>query len=156
ITDNGGTATAANFAMHVRRTGVTNDLAGGAGAESPGNTYTLTPGAYAVTESGGPAGYAESDSAGCTGTLAYGDHPTCTLTNNDISPQLKVVKRVVNDNGGSKLPGDFTMNVTATNPSNGSFAGVNDVSPNDGTTITLDAGAYSVAEGTHAGYAVTY
>src|SRR5437588_13067450 len=48
------------------------------------------------------------------------------------------------------------MNVTATNPSNASFAGVNDASPNDGTTITLDAGAYSVAEGTHAGYAVTY
>jgi hypothetical protein len=43
---------------------------------------------------------------------------------------------------------DFTMNVTATNPSDDSFPG--EESP--GTTISLDAGSYSVDEGAVSGY----
>jgi len=59
-----------------------------------------------------------------------------------------VIKHVINDNGGTKTAGDFTMNVTATNPSDDSFPGAE--SP--GTSISLDAGSYSVDETDVAGY----
>ena len=50
--------------------------------------------------------------------------------------ELTVIKHVINDNGGTATASDFTMNVTATNPSSSSFAGAQ--SP--GTTITVNAG----------------
>src|SRR6185503_5660827 len=51
-----------------------------------------------------------------------------------------VITNVVNDNGGVSSAGDFTMNVSALNPSQSSFAGV--ASP--GVAVTVDAGSYSV------------
>src|SRR5207247_913673 len=67
----GGSAVASDFTMSIG--GV--NAAGGnsfAGAESPGVNKTLTSvGNYNVTESG-PSGYAESDSADCSGTIALG------------------------------------------------------------------------------------
>ena len=34
-------------------------------------------------------------------TLALNDNKTCTITNNDITATLKVVKTITNDNGGT-------------------------------------------------------
>ena len=34
---------------------------------------------------------------------------TCTITNDDNSPRLIVIKHVINDNGGTAVAGDFTM-----------------------------------------------
>lgn len=65
--------------------------------------------------------------------------------------QLTVVKHVVNGYGGTKTASDFTMNVTATNPSESSFAG-----SATGKTITLDPGTYSVSETADPDYATTY
>jgi hypothetical protein len=68
------------------------------------------------------------------------------------APKLIVIKHVINDNGGTASSSDFTMNVTATNPSPASFPGVE--SP--GTTVDLSAGSYSVDEsGGPAGYTKT-
>jgi hypothetical protein len=78
INDNGGTAAASNFTMSVAGCSLP-------GAESPGTTLTLKPGAYNVTETG-PAGYSATFSADCSGTLASGDAKTCTITNDDIGP----------------------------------------------------------------------
>jgi len=55
---------------------------------------------------------------------------------------LIVIKHVINDNGGSATAGNWTMNITDTNPSNNHFAGAE--SP--GVTITLDPGTFSVDE----------
>jgi hypothetical protein len=55
---------------------------------------------------------------------------------------LHVIKTVINNDGGNKTASDFTINVTGTSVSNSSFTGEED----PGTTITLDAGAYSVDE----------
>ena len=87
------------------------------GAEAPGTTVTVDAGAYNVTETG-PSGYAASYSADCAGTIAVGQTKTCTVTNNDIAPQLTVIKHVINDNGGTTSRGDFTMTVDdpGTNP----------------------------------------
>lgn len=92
--------------------------------------------------------------------LAFGGTVTTTVDDTITVPgscapttmaDLYVVKHVINDNNGNKVAGDFTMNVTATNPSIASFAGIE--SP--GQFITLDAGAYSIDETSLSGYAKT-
>ena len=143
VNDNGGTANAGDFTMNMTATSPSSASFAGS---ADGTTITLDAGSYSVAEIG-PAGYAESQSADCSGTIAGGESKTCTITNDDIAPTLTVIKVVVNDDGGTANAGDFTMNVTATNPSSASFGG-----SADGTTITLDPGSYSVGETGPAGY----
>jgi YD repeat-containing protein len=86
INDNGGSAVPANWTMTVAGpTPLTFP-----GADSPGTTNAVQPGAYQVTESGGPTGYSLSYSGHCDAdgdvTLASGETKTCTLTNNDPVP----------------------------------------------------------------------
>ncbi len=61
-----------------------------------------------------------------------------------------VAKNIINDNGGTKNPEDFTMNVTATNPSLSTFPG-----SITGTPVNVDPGEYSVDETADGGYAKT-
>jgi choice-of-anchor A domain-containing protein len=91
----------------------------------------LDPGSYVLTENG-PGGY---DSLGwsCDGgtlvgdvlTLADGDNVTCTLTNDDRpgarppDAYLTLVKRVVNDDGGSAVPGDWVLHASGPTPLDG-------------------------------------
>ncbi len=148
VNDNGGTAVAGDFTMSV--TGTSPSPASSAGAESPGTTVALNAGSYSVGETG-PAGYAASFSADCSGTIAVGETKTCTVTNNDVQPKLIVIKHVVNDNGGTAVAGDFTMSVTGTSPSPASFQGAE-----SGTTVGLNAGSYDVSETGPSGYAASY
>ncbi|PIY96497.1 MAG: hypothetical protein COY66_04000, partial [Candidatus Kerfeldbacteria bacterium CG_4_10_14_0_8_um_filter_42_10] len=83
-------------------------------------------------------------------TLLPGENKVCTITNNDIAPELTVIKHVITDNGGTALAADFTMNVTGTNVSDPSFPG-----DENGITVTLDQGSYSVDEGLFFGYEKT-
>ena len=148
VNDNGGTSLAGAFTMTVDDPGT--DPPSFAGAESPGTTVTVDAGAYTVTETG-PAGYSASASADCTGSIAVGETKTCTITNDDIGPTLTVIKHVVNDNGGTSLAGAFTMTVDDPGTDPPSFAGAE--SP--GTTVTVDAGAYTVTETGPAGYSAS-
>jgi hypothetical protein len=154
VVDNqfGGTAVAANWTLTA--TGPT--TISGAGGTASGPTFSA--GAYTLSESAGPSGYTPGTWL-CTGdvtntgnqiTLGLGQTASCTIVNHDVAPQLTVIKHVINDNGGTADADDFTMNVTATQPSDDSFAG-----SEAGTTITLDAGSYSVDESAFAGYAKT-
>ena len=145
INDNGGTAVAGDFTMNVTGTNVSDTSF--PGVESPGTTVTLDGGSYSVDEDAF-TGYAKSLGTDCSGTIANGESKTCTITNDDISPQLTVIKHVVNDNGGTAVAGDFTMNVTGTNVSDETFSGAED----PGTTVTLNVGSYSVDESTYTGY----
>ncbi len=85
-----------------------------AGAEAPGTTYTWQGGkAYNVAESGGPRGYAESDSAQCTiASAAVGASYTCTITNDDFNTppsNLQInVTSPINENGTATVSGSFT------------------------------------------------
>ncbi len=150
INDNGGTATADMFTIHVNGGGVSsNDFAGDEG----GVAVTLDDGVYSVDETGSTNYYAPSFSEGCFGFIAKHETKTCTITNDDIesggtSPTLVVIKHVINDNGGAQAAGNFTMSVTGTNVMPGSVFEGNEV----GTTVTLDAGEYSVAETGPNGY----
>lgn len=140
--NNGGTLTQSNFPLFVNQTSVVNGVI---------NTYD--PGTYTISETQ-QAGYTQT-SLTCDNSkvnpvvLNYGDNVTCTLVNDDIAPQLTVIKHVINDNGGNKVASDFTLTVNGSNVSNTSFPG----SENPGTTVTLNAGAYSVDEVGLSGYA---
>ena len=104
VNDNGGSAVAGDFTMSI------NGSISFPGAEAPGTTRTVNAGQYTVTESG-PSGYKASYSADCSGSLAPGEAKTCTVTNDDESAKLIVIKTVVNDDGGAALAGDFTLHV---------------------------------------------
>src|SRR6059058_2955448 len=148
VNDDGGGADASQFTMTIN--GVT--ASGGnwfPGAESPGTNKKVTTGSYSVTETG-PSGYTATFSAGCTGMISAGQTKTCTVTNDDKPGTLIVKKHVIDDNGGTKSAGDFTMKVTAGHPSQSSFAG-----SESGTTVTVDAGSYSVDEDSVSGYTKT-
>ncbi|MBI4084984.1 MAG: DUF5011 domain-containing protein [Candidatus Liptonbacteria bacterium] len=65
--------------------------------------------------------------------------PTVTIVS--TTGTLHIIKHVVNDNGGTASAGDWTMDVSATNPSQASFDG-----GESGTDVTVDPGDYSVSE----------
>jgi Prealbumin-like fold domain len=83
INDDGGTAAAADFTITVDDPG--SNPSSFAGAAAPGTLVVVDAGAYSVSEIG-PAGYAETQSSDCSGTIASGQTKTCTITNDDIAP----------------------------------------------------------------------
>ena len=146
VNDNGGTLAAGAFTVHVKSGG--NDVAGSpaAGVAGPGGRdYTLAPGTYVVSEDAPPAGYAQT-SIVCDGvatdtvTVVANATKTCTITNNDVSAKLIVIKNVLNDEGGTSVASDFTMSVTGSSPSPASFPGAG--AP--GTQVLLNPGSYEV------------
>ncbi len=155
VNDNGGTAVASDWSMHITSGGT--DVSGSPfpGAESPGSTKTVNAGTLVVSESDGPSGYAASFSGDCNSsgsvTLGPGETKTCTITNNDQAAHLLVKKHVVNDNGGTSIASDFTLGLSGQSPSPASFKG-----SEAGVSVTLDAGAYNVTEGDHIGYSVSF
>ena len=75
-------------------------------------------------------------------TLALGDVKSCTITNDDIAPELTVTKVVDNDNGGTKVIADFALFV--------------DGGPvTSGVQNTFSAGAHTVARRADPDYAAT-
>ena len=105
--DNGGTAVASAFNLHVKSAGT--DVTGSPAAGSAtGTSYTLEAGGYVVSEDTPPTGYTQTgfsddcDSGGNV-TVPPGGSATCTITNNDIAPKLHLRKEVTNNNGGGAL-----------------------------------------------------
>jgi Ca2+-binding RTX toxin-like protein len=135
VNDDGGTAVAGDFGLGV--TGGNPVPASFPGAEAPGTTVMLDPGSYSVSASG-PAVYTSSYSSECSGTIAAGEQKTCTVTLDDRPATLLVITNVVNDDGGTLGPSDFTMTATGGNPSPASFPGEGP----PGRQVTLDPGAY--------------
>jgi len=144
--------------FQVKRNGTNVGTALDCGAESNDHTdVTVTAGvAYTITEAAAGtadlANYTATFGEGCSGTLAhFGDTTDCTITNTlKAAPKLTVIKHVVNDNGGTKAAGDFTLTVTGSSPSPASFPG-NEA----GTAVTLQPGAYAVNEAAASGYSTT-
>jgi len=141
--NHGGTAKVSDFTLKVGTTTVTSGVT---------NTFAANQ-QYTVSEVAQVNGYHQDSivctdtdtkaNLGATFTPSLAENIACTITNSDIAPQLTVIKHVVNNNGGNATANQFTMDVTGTNVSpNSSFAGAE----NPGTTVTLDAGSYSVDE----------
>jgi predicted extracellular nuclease len=79
------------------------------------------------------------------------DHDPIVVGLSFAPTQLIVVKHVIKDNGGDADAADFTMSVTATNPSTASFPG-----DEAGTTVTVESGSYSVGETGPSGYSASF
>ena len=141
INDNGWTKVANDFSILVQAANNFQNIY--AGQDAPGVMVDVDPGDYVIEEVD-TLGYTKTKSADCSGTIATQEIKTCTITNDDPDKgTLIVIKHVINDSGtGSKSAGDFTMSVTAQNPSQTSFAGVE--AP--GVTISVDPGDYNVDE----------
>jgi len=146
INDNGGTANASAFQLMVNRSGNSTNITSGV-------AISLAPGNYTVSEVQ-LAGYSAMFGCGCGSggniVLAPGENRTCIIVNYDQPATLTVYKHVINDNDGTANASDFTMLVNGTNVSNSSFAG-----DENGTVVTLSAGAYSVDETSPSGYTKT-
>ncbi|MDX1510905.1 MAG: hypothetical protein R3249_06140, partial [Nitriliruptorales bacterium] len=52
-------------------------------------------------------------------TLDEGQEVTCTIVNDDLAPGLTVFKQVINDDGGTAAPADFTLLVNGNNHGHG-------------------------------------
>jgi hypothetical protein len=103
--------------------------------------------------------YTESIGGSCASngsiTLATNGNETCTITNtnNTVSAPatLHVIKLVVNGNGSTAVPSDFTVhveNASGTDVSGSPAPGT--AAP--GTSYSLAAGTYTVSENTSSGY----
>jgi len=136
VNNDGGTATASDFTIGVTGTNVSPSSF--AGSED-GVEVTLDAGEYSVAETAGPSGYLSSGSGDCSGTIAAGETKTCTITNNDIAPQLTVNKIVINDDGGTNIISDFPLFL-------------DDVSVESGVATTTTIGEHTVSETTDPDY----
>jgi cysteine-rich repeat protein len=142
VNDNGGTATADNWSIHVKNSATEVTGSPQAGSEI-GTSYTLLPGAYNVSETGGVSGYSFKNFSGdCSSsgnvTVEPGETKTCTITNDDKAPALHLRKVVTNDNGGTAAVVDFTLKAVGPTPLSGA-------SPVDSGT-TFSAGTYTLSE----------
>ena len=103
INDDGGNNGIGDFQLYVSGIPVTS-----------GVSKNFAAGSYVVSETG-VSGYAASFSDDCDQdgnvSLVAGDNKTCTLTNNDIKPNITLIKSVINDSGGTAGPFDFSMRI---------------------------------------------
>ena len=111
------------------------------------NDVTVNAGTYSVTEPG-VVGYATSYSNCSELVIPNGGSATCTITNDDVPATLIVKKVVVNDNGGTKQPQDFSFQVNGGQAQAFEADGQND--------LEVAAGTYDVTEPAVAGYTTTY
>lgn len=129
--NNGGNAVIGDFQLFANGTSMT--------SSTPKN---FVPGTYTISELG-VNGYAASFSGDCDPSsheivLASGENKVCTITNDDISPVITLIKSVTNDNGGTATPNQFLLRVNATAVPTGSSLAVN---ANTNHTINEDAKA---------------
>lgn len=150
VNDHGGTARPGAWTL------VATPASGAEIAVTTGTVSTIPAGtAFALSERSGPAGYEQTGLTcsvdGGTGTpatsitLAAGQHATCTFTNTDIAPELKLTK-VVSPSGAANAA-SWTLTGTGT--------GSATVSGNGGTGyVAITAGIpYALSEAPVSGFA---
>jgi hypothetical protein len=115
---------------------------------------TFNAGTYDLSETGGPTGYSASawscvknDGAPVEDSsiaLAVGDSATCTITNDDNAPTLKLRKTVTNDNAGTAVATDWTLraNKSGTDTTTYELSGTTPV--DSGATFSI--GSYDLSE----------
>ena len=120
-------------------------------------TATVPVGAFALSESGGPAGYTPSPWS-CVGgtsgtnmvTLAPGDQATCTIVNTAVIPTLTLVKVV--DNGTT---GATTLATAWTLSASGPVSISGATGSTAVTAAPVQVGQYTLAETGPTGYAAS-
>lgn len=135
VNNNGGTATAGQWIMDVAASSSPNHFPG---SES-GTDVIVTPGAYSISESGGPSGYTASLSTDCSGTIAAGQTKNCTITNDDNPPLLTIIKEVVNAFRGNALSSAWTLFASGATSTIFGAGGAS-------SGATFQAGSYTLSE----------
>lgn len=158
-----GTSTAASssaFTLHLKNASTSAEVAGSPQMGSAtGTTYAnLPPGNYIASETGGPSGYAMSWSGDCDSngvmTLTASSSKTCTLTNTQLTGNLKIIKLVTGANASTSnaTSSDFWIHLwsaasTSTMASTTEIAGSPRTGSATGTTFAeLPLGTYRATE----------
>jgi hypothetical protein len=137
--DDGGTATCGSFSFSVNGA-----APAGFEADCQNELSVDSTVSYTVTE---PAvsGYAASYSNCSSIQVPAGGSATCTITNDDRGPSLRLVKSVTNNNGGASTPGAWQLTATGT----GGFTDAG----NSATFHAAKAGVqYTLSESSVSGY----
>lgn len=152
VNDNGGTATANDFDIKLNDTELTFGIWTG-GVSQNTSIYVSYPEVksntqYTLTEID-HLGYKEGKwdcvddktqkSISHPFTLVEGQNVTCTIKNDDIAPELQLVKEIKNDNGGSAKVEDFTLKA-------------GDITFTSGVSQNVNAGTYTLSETGPEGY----
>jgi hypothetical protein len=150
---NGGTASSSAFMIHVMSG--SSEVSGSPQVGSiSGSTYTLNPGSYTVSETGGPSGYTSAMTGDCNGngvvSVASSTDRVCTITNSftaSTTGMIRVIKTVV---GGTATSSNFQIHLMTASSSSASSTEVSG-SPQGGTVSGttysgLAAGNYVVSE----------
>jgi len=103
INDNGGSAQVSDFPLFINGNPVTSEVENILSANVLYTAIETNLPGYTSGVWGGDC------AANGTITLQPGDDKTCTITNDDQQAYIKVIKVVVNDNGGSANPNDFNL-----------------------------------------------
>jgi hypothetical protein len=154
----GGTSVPAAWTLAASG-GPTTGITGRTGEPAVTNVL-VSPGTYALAESGGPSGYEGTWS--CTGatlgandrvTVTVGQSATCTVNNSDLPARLTLVKTVVNVFGGTALDTAWTLTATGPTPA---VLGRTGISGTTGATAVTNApvaaGTYTLSESGPGGY----
>jgi hypothetical protein len=156
IQDIEGTADVSMFPLHVTNESNTQEVTD----VTSGAATSFNTGSYIVSEDqmeGFTGSFPDGEGQDCDANgrvvLGVGETKYCSLVNTQGEPTtgtIIVKKEVINDDGGTKTAADFTMQVTATEASQTSFAG-----SASGVAVTVAPGSYSIDETADAGYAKT-
>ena len=133
VNDDGGTAAIGDFTLKVDTTVV-----------ESGKAHVIAPGTYAASEVNLPGYDAGTWTGDCaadgTVTVDYGDDAVCEIVNNDKPrPTITLVKKVVNNDGGTLGVGDFTLRVDSTEVTSG-------------VALAVTPGTYAASEVQHPDY----
>ena len=143
VNDNGGTASAGDWTMHIKAGDPLIDVnfqSPFPGEDVPGTERTLSAGTFVVSESGGPMGYAATIGGACaldgTVTLALAQTASCTITNDDVAVSALTLEE----------PADGAVTTDATP----TFAGTAGTAVGDAPSVTVQVYAGEEATGTPA------
>ncbi len=98
VNDNGGNNVIADFQLFADNGVIAIPMTSGS------SSVVAAPATYTITETG-VSGYQASFSGDCNAsgqiTLQPGENKQCTITNNDLTANITLIKNVINDNGGT-------------------------------------------------------
>ena len=154
INDNGGTKKATDFSFKIGSEDAISFTQDGENELKGKNEFTKYAGlSYSITE-------VEADQDGYTTTyhncfnvvVPHDEVAICTITNDDIAPTLKIVKEVINDNGGNATIDDFgiKLNTNALTFGGGVVSG--STTTYTSTPSVLSNTEYTLSEIDHPGY----
>ena len=138
INDNGGTKVATDFAFKVNGGNAVSFVQSSDPLHGE-NPITVNAGNYSVIEDALPIiGYTTTYNNCTNVNVVPGGTQTCTITNDDIAPTLKLVKTVTNDNGGTSQPSAWTLTATGNGgfSDNGDTGVFHDVNANVGYVLS--------------------